>query len=196
MTKPAVILATPSEVRTRVRRIAAELSTELAARATDDVVLIAVLNGSVVFLADLVRAMSFPPIVDFLAVSPYAEGTGRVRLVKDLDTDIGGRHIVLVEDIVDTGLTLAYLRGELSARGPASIAVCTLLDRPARRIVPATLDHVGFEVPDVFVLGYGLDYRGRYRNLALLAAAELDVLSAEPDAYLAQLYGRHGPVAP
>ena len=162
----------------------------------DGLVLVAVLKGSVVFLADLVRAMTVSPVIDFLAVSSYGQGTGRVRLLKDLELDIGGRHVVLVEDIVDTGLTLAYLTGELGRRNPASLAVCTLVDKPARRILPADLALVGFSVPDVFVLGYGLDFAGRYRNLELLAAGDLDTLSADPDAYVAQLYGRGDPAVP
>ena len=180
------MLVTGEELRATVRRLGAELSAAYA----DGVVLVAVLKGSVVFLADLVRAMTVAPVVEFLAVSAYGQGTGRVRLVKDLDVDIGGRDVVLVEDIVDTGLTLAYLTGELTRREPASLSVCTLLDKPARRILPADLAHVGFEVPDVFVLGYGLDFAGRYRNLQLLAAGDLDTLARDPDAYVPQLYGR------
>jgi len=185
----APLLVSGEELRTGV----AELGRKLSAGYDDGVVLVAVLKGSVVFLADLVRAMTITPLIDFLAVSAYGHGTGRVRLVKDLDTDIGGRHVVLVEDIVDTGLTLAYLTAELAQRDPASLAICTLLDKPARRILPAELAFVGFEVPDVFVIGYGLDFAGRYRNLQLLAAGDLDTLAADPDAYVAQLYGGSDP---
>ncbi len=185
----APLLVSGEELRTGV----AELGRKLSAGYDDGVVLVAVLKGSVVFLADLVRAMTITPLIDFLAVSAYGHGTGRVRLVKDLDTDIGGRHVVLVEDIVDTGLTLAYLTAELAQRDPASLAICTLLDKPARRILPAELAFVGFEVPDVFVIGYGLDFAGRYRNLQLLAAGDLDTLAANPDAYVAQLYGGSDP---
>jgi hypoxanthine phosphoribosyltransferase len=181
----APVLVTGEDLRAGVARLGAELSTDH----DDGVVLVAVLKGSVVFLADLVRAMTVTPVVDFLAVSPYGQGTGRVRLLKDIDTDIAGRHVVLVEDIVDTGLSLAYLTGELARRDPASLSVCTLLDKPARRILPADLAYVGFQVPDVFVIGYGLDFAGRYRNVQLLAAGDLDTLAADPDAYLPQLYG-------
>jgi hypoxanthine phosphoribosyltransferase len=140
--------------------------------------------------------MTTSPEVDFLAISTYQPNTGRVRILKDLETDIHDRDVVLVEDIVDTGLTLAYLTGELARRDPASLAVCTLLDKPARRILPAELAFVGFEVPDVFVIGYGLDFAGRYRNLQLLAAGDLDTLAADPDAYVAQLYGLGDPRIP
>jgi hypoxanthine phosphoribosyltransferase len=129
-------------------------------------------------------------VIDFLAISPYEPGTGRVRLVKDLDLDLAGRDVVLVEDIVDTGLTLAFLMGELGRRDPASLQVCTLLDRSSRRILPTPLRFVGFEIPDEFVLGYGLDYAGRYRNLDLIAVGDAEVLAADPDAYVAQLYGQ------
>jgi hypoxanthine phosphoribosyltransferase len=178
-------LITEDELREGVERLAGELSSAHP----DGLVLVAVLKGSLIFLADLARRLDVPCIVDFLAISSYAPGTGRVRLVKDLEVDLTDRSVVLVEDVVDTGLTLAYLLGELGRRGPASLEVCTLLDKPARRIVPVGLDYVGFEVPDEFVIGYGLDYAGRYRNLRLVAAGDVDVLAEDPDAYLGQLYG-------
>ena len=161
----------------------------MSAAYDDDVLLVAVLKGSMIFLADLVRALSIRPTVDFLAISRYEPDSGRVRLVKDLDADITGRHVLLVEDIVDTGLSLGYLLGELGRRNPASLEVCTLLDKSARRILPTPLAFVGFEVPDVFVLGYGLDFAGRYRNLEVIVAGDLAVLTADPDAYVGQLYG-------
>ena len=130
--------------------------------------------------------VDFP--IDFVAITPYAPNTGRVRLLKDLDIDIAGRAVVIVEDIVDTGLTTAFIHGELSRRSPASVSVCTLVDRPARRVVPVELDHVGIEIPDQFVIGYGLDFEGRYRNLRVLAAADAEVLAADPDAYVSELY--------
>jgi hypoxanthine phosphoribosyltransferase len=129
-----------------------------------------------------------PVEVDFLAVTPYAPGSGRVRLVKDLEQDLTGRAVVLVEDIVDTGLTLAFLQGELGRRAPASLRVVTLVDRPARRLVPVQADYVGLEVPDVFVLGYGLDFAGRYRNLHGLWAADALELAREPDLHVMELY--------
>jgi hypoxanthine phosphoribosyltransferase len=153
------------------------------------VLLVGLLKGSVVFLADLARAVTVDVTVDFLAVSAYERGTGRVRLVKDLDADVTGKAVVLVEDVVDTGLTVAYLLGELERRGPRSVDVCALADRRNRRIVPVPVRFVGFDVGDEFLLGYGVDHAGRYRNLGLLAAADRAALAADPDAHVAQLYG-------
>jgi len=169
-----------------VRRLAESLSADYP----DGVLLVAVLKGSVFFLADLIRLMTTPVEVDFLAVSSYAPGTGRVRIVKDLDTDLIGRDVVLVEDIVDTGLTLTYLLGELGRRSPRSLEVCALLDKERRRIVPTPVRYVGFEIGDEFVLGYGLDYAERYRNLDLVVAGDLDALRADPDAHVAELFRR------
>jgi len=177
------VLITTEELRNAVARLGAELS----AAYPDGVVMVAVLKGSVLFLADLVRAVTVPVEVDFLAVSSYAEGTGRVRLVKDLGHDIAGRDVVVVEDIVDTGLTLTYLLGQLEGRSPRSLEVCTLLDRSARRIVPLAARFVGFELGDEFVIGYGLDFAERYRNLDLVAVADVEVLRADPDAYVQSL---------
>lgn len=182
----AEVLIAPADLREGVHRLAAEISSAYA----DGVVLVAVLKGSIIFLADLVRALTVQPVVDFLAISRYEPDSGRVRVVKDLDRDIAGRHVVLVEDVVDTGLSLGFLLGELRRRQPASLEVCTLLDKRARRILPTPLGFVGFEVPDVFVLGYGLDFAGRYRNLDVIVAGDLAVLTADPDAYVPQLYGR------
>jgi hypoxanthine phosphoribosyltransferase len=168
----------------------ARLARDISAEHGDDLVLVAVLKGSVLFLADLVRRLTIRPAIDFLAISSYAPDSGRVRVVKDLDLDIAGRPVLLVEDIVDTGLTLGYLLGELGRRQPASLEVCTLLDKRVRRILPTPLRHVGFEVPDVFVLGYGLDFAGRYRNLDLLVAGDPQALAADPDVYVPALYGR------
>ncbi len=189
----AEVLIDAESIRAGVDRLAAELS----AGHDDGVVLVAVLKGSLLFLADLVRGMTIRPVVDFLAISTYEPDSGRVRLVKDLDLDVHGRDVVLVEDVVDTGLTLGFLLGELGRRAPARLEVCTLLDKRARRILPTELAHVGFEVPDVFVLGYGLDFAGRYRNLDVIVSGEIDVLAADPDAYVAQLYGhRASPPGP
>ncbi len=179
-------LYSAEEIQAAVRRLGEEVS----AAHDDGVVLVAVLKGSLILLSDLVRAMSIEPVVDFLAISSYSQGTGRVRLVKDLDLDIAGRHVILVEDIVDTGLTLGYLLNELGRREPASLEVCALFDKRARRILPVSLQFIGLEVPDEFVIGYGLDYGGRYRNLRLLAAGDMAVLADDPDAYVDQLYHR------
>lgn len=174
--------------RVEVDAVVSRIATDISARYQDGVVLAGVLRGSVLFHADLVRALTVPSVTDFLAITPYSPGTGRVRLLKDLDVDISGRDVVLVNDIVDTGLTTAFLTGELGRRGPASLAVCTFVDRPVRRVVPVGLDFVGIEIPDQFVIGYGLDHDGRYRNLRVLASADPDVLAADPDAYVSVLY--------
>jgi len=178
-------LIAAGELRRRVRDLAADLS----ATYPDGLVVVAVLKGSLIFLADLVRSLEVPVEVDFLAISTFEPDSGRVRLVKDLDADIAGRDVVLVEDIVDTGLTLSFLLNELRRREPASLEVCALLDKSARRIVPTPLRFVGFETPDAFVLGYGLDFAGRYRNLDRIVTGELEVLTRDPDAYVGQLYG-------
>jgi hypoxanthine phosphoribosyltransferase len=154
------------------------------------VVLVAVLKGSIPFLSDLVRRLTIVPVIDFMAISAYAPETGRVRLVKDLDMDISGRDVVLVEDIVDTGLTLHYLLAELGRRNPASLEACTLLDRTTRRIIPTPVRYRGFEIGDEFVLGYGLDFSQRYRNLDRVVLGDVDVLREDPDAYVPSLYRR------
>ena len=161
---------------------------EISAAYEDGVVLVAVLKGSVPFLADILRAMTIVPEVDFMSISSYAPESGRVRIIKDLDLDVSGRDVVLVEDIVDTGLTLTYLLGELRRRNARSVAACTLLDKTVRRIVPTPVEFVGFEIEDHFVLGYGLDYGERYRNLDRVIAGDLDDLQRDPDAYVEMLY--------
>ncbi|HEX2038472.1 MAG TPA: hypoxanthine phosphoribosyltransferase [Acidimicrobiales bacterium] len=174
------VLVTASELQEGVARLGAEVSTAYP----DGVLVVAVLKGSVLFLADLVRRVTVPVEIDFLAISSYAEGTGRVRIVKDLDVDIGGRNVVVVEDVVDTGLTLTYLLGVLERRGPRSLAVCTLLDRRAQRIVPLAPRFVGFEVADEFVIGYGLDFAERYRNVEAVVVADVATLRDDADAYV------------
>ena len=180
------VLIPADELRAGVRRLASEVS----AAYDDGVVLVAVLKGSVPFLADLVRAMTIDPVVDFLAISSYAAGTGRVRLLKDLDIDVCGRDVVLVEDIVDTGLTLTYLLGELARREPRSLDACVLLDRAVRRIVPTSVRFRGFDVGDAYLLGYGLDFEGRYRNLDMIVQGDLGTLRDDPDAYVESLFRR------
>ena len=178
-------LISAEELDAAVRRVAKEISDAY----DDGVVLVAVLKGSVPFLADLVRHLTIDPEVDFLAISRYAPGTGRVRIVKDLDMDIAGRDVVLVEDIVDTGLTLTYILGELQRRQPRSLAVCALLDKAVRRIVPTPVRFAGFQIPDEFVLGYGMDFDERYRNLGRVVSGDLDTLRSSPSAYVSALYG-------
>ena len=186
----ARVLLDREALRAVVGRLGREISDAYGGdrTAANDVVLVALLRGSVVFLADLVRALTIDCAVDFLAVSSYARGSGRIRLLKDLDLDIAGRDVVLVEDVVDTGLTLAYLLGELRQREPASLEVCTLIDKQSRRIVPVPLCFVGTSIDDSFVLGYGLDMAGRYRNLDMIAAAPFDEVRADPDMLVADLY--------
>lgn len=179
------LLLDESEISDTVQRLADELS----ARHDDGVVLVAVLRGSVPFLADLARAMTINSVVDFVALTSYTPGAGRVRMLMDVTTDLTDRDVVLVEEIVDTGLTSAFLLSELGRRDVRSLSICTLIDRPARRVVPVELDHVGLEIPDQYVIGYGLDHQGRYRNLRVLATADTDVLAEDPDAYVEALYG-------
>lgn len=172
------------ELRATVGRLGAELSQAY----DDDVVLVGLLKGSLIFLADLVRTMTITPVVDFLAVSPYAEETGRVRIVKDLDMDISDRDVVLVDGVVDTGLTTTYLLAELGRRQPRSLEVCTLIDKTSRRVVPVPLRFVGLATEEPYVVGYGLDHAERYRNLDVIAPADPAILATDPDALIAQLY--------
>lgn len=137
--------------------------------------LVCVLNGAFIFMADLVRAIDLPLTVDFLSVSSYGsrtESSGEVRLVKDLDLSLKGRHVLLVEDIIDTGLTMQYLRGYLNGRGPLSVKVATLLSKPSRRLVEVEIDYLGFEIEDSFVYGYGLDVAHQYRNVPFVTSNE------------------------
>jgi hypoxanthine phosphoribosyltransferase len=179
--RPAVRLLVDREA---LRRRVAELGAELRADYEGvEPILVSVLRGGVVFLADLVRAAAMPCLVDFMAISRFdaSEDTGVVRIEKDLDLDLSGAHVLVVEDIVDTGLTLTYLLRVLAARGPASLRVCALLDKRARRIVDVPLSYVGFEVPDVFVVGYGLDLDERERGRSeLLAVDDLEAVGDNP----------------
>jgi hypoxanthine phosphoribosyltransferase len=153
--------------------------------------LISVLKGGSVFLADLMREIALPIAIDYMSISRYggaAESLGRVRIVKDLDHDIGGRDVIVVEDIVDTGLTLSYLISVLDSREPASVEVCALLDKSVRRIVPLELRYRGFDCPDEFVVGYGLDFEERFRNVPdILAVHDMEALRADPDLLLSFL---------
>jgi hypoxanthine phosphoribosyltransferase len=146
----------------------------------NDLLLVSVLKGGVIFLTDLMRAIPMPLAIDFLAISGYGakDTAGVVRILKDLDQEITGRHVLVVEDIVDTGLTLSYLLRALQARQPMSLRVCTLLDRSARRIVDLPMAFRGFDIPDRFVVGYGLDYQERYRNLPFIGVLKPEVLEA------------------
>ncbi|MFN2608466.1 MAG: hypoxanthine phosphoribosyltransferase [Acidimicrobiales bacterium] len=178
----------PEELQAGVARLGGEISSAYG----DGVVLVAVLKGSVPFLADLVRSLTVVPVVDFMAISSYAPDSGRVRIVMDTEVDVCGREVVVVEDIVDTGLTLTWLLGELRSRRAVSVDACVLLDKAVRRIVPTPVRFRGFEIGDEFVVGYGLDYGERYRNLDRVVAADLGVLRADRDAYAAELYAGAG----
>ncbi len=172
----------------------AALGRRIAADHPEGVVLVGVLKGALVFLADLARAIPDVDVeIDFLAISRYAPDSGRVRILMDLEADIEGRDVVLVEDMVDTGLTLAYLLRHLEERHPRTVDVCTLLDRPVRRIVPLDVRYAGEEIGDVFVLGYGLHHADLYRNLPFVVTADRGVVAEQPDAYVAALYGDNSP---
>jgi hypoxanthine phosphoribosyltransferase len=167
------ILVQPDELKQRVRALGEQVTAEYSDR---DLLLVGVLKGAVFFLADLMRHIDIPCEVDFMAVSSYGSATdssGVVRILKDLDTAIEGRHVLIVEDIVDSGLTLQYLRRSLDARNPASLEVCALLTKPERRAVDEPARYVGFEIPNKFAIGYGLDHGERYRNLPFVAALTL-----------------------
>jgi hypoxanthine phosphoribosyltransferase len=184
----ASVLYPEAEIRDRVRELGQDITRDYAGRPP---VLISILKGGVVFLADLIRKIDLPLRVDFMSISAYASGSessGVVRILKDLDHDIGGEHVLVVEDIIDTGLTLSYLLSALAAREAASVEVCTLLDKSVRRIAPLDIRYRGFDCPDRFVVGYGLDYLERYRNLPFIIAVNDQAdLAADPaalDGYL------------
>ena len=156
----------------RLQKRVSELGYEISqAYEHKDLVLVAILKGSFVFAADLLRAITIEASIDFMAISSYGHqnSSGVVRITKDLDESIEGRNVILVEDIIDTGLTANYLLQALRRRGPASVNICALLDKSARRIIDLPIRYRGFEIPDVFVVGYGMDYQQRYRNLPHIA---------------------------
>jgi hypoxanthine phosphoribosyltransferase len=159
------VLITRDEIDKMCQRLGAQISKDYEGK---EVILICVLKGAYAFMADLARYITVPLRVDFMSVSSYGSGTrtsGVVRITKDLDSDITGKHIIVVEDIVNSGLTLKHLKELLTTRNPASIALCTAFDKPERRRVEVDVDYVGMEIPDEFVVGYGLDFDGKYRNL-------------------------------
>ena len=174
MTEPEIgeILVQGDDLQHRVRALAEELSRDYERR---DLLLVGVLKGAVFFLSDLMRHLTVPVELDFMAVSSYGSSTdssGVVRILKDLDQPIAGREVLIVEDIVDSGLTLSYLLRTLRAREPASLEVCALLTKPDRREVDMPIRYVGFEIPNKFAIGYGLDHAERYRNLPYVAILE------------------------
>jgi len=161
----AQVLISEEQIKERTRQLARQIDDDYRGK---DLLMICVLKGGVMFLADLMRLLSIPHAIDFMATSSYGsttESSGVVRILKDLDGPIEGRHVLLVEDIIDTGLTLHYLLRMLQQRKPASIRVCTLLNKQSRRKIDVPIDYIGFDIPNAFVVGYGLDYAQLYRNL-------------------------------
>lgn len=171
------VLLSEEELHTRVSELGAQLSRDYEGK---NLLMVSVLKGSVVFMADLMRAISQPAEIDFMVVSSYGSGvksSGVVKIVKDLDINLQGKDILIVEDILDSGMTLDYIKGMLLDRNPSSIRICTLLDKPARRKADLQADYVGFTVPDEFVVGYGLDYDEKYRNLPYIGVLKPEVYS-------------------
>jgi hypoxanthine phosphoribosyltransferase len=170
------ILIDEDALRTRVAELGEEVSADYQGR---DLLLIGVLKGAVFFMADLMRHITVPCEVDFMAISSYGDSTdssGIVRILKDLDINIEGRDVLVVEDIIDSGLTLSYLMRNLESREPASLEVCALMTKPARREIDVPVRYVGFEIPNRFVVGYGLDFGERYRNLPYVAVLSDDLI--------------------
>ena len=169
------ILVEEEEIRKRVAELGAKITEDYKGK---DLILVGILKGAVIFMSDLVRNIKMPIGMDFMAVSSYgrsATSTGEVRIIKDLDSSVENKDILIVEDIIDTGYTLAYLTDNIKKRGDNSVKVCTLLDKPERRKVDVPVDYLGFEIPDEFVVGYGLDYAEIGRNLPYVAALKEDV---------------------
>ncbi len=163
------------ELQAKVRELGARITRDYAGR---DPLFVGVLKGSFVFMADLMRAVDLYCDIDFMAVSSYGFGTtttGAVKINKDLSYNVEGRHIILIEDILDSGVTLSYLKKYIEARKPASVRICTLLDKPARRKADISADYVGFDCPDAFIVGYGLDYAERYRNLPYIGVLKPEI---------------------
>ncbi len=175
----AEVLITEAQVRAKVAEMAADLSRDYAGH---DLTLVSVLKGSLPFMADLMRAITIPVQIDLMEVSSYGgtstETSGLVRILKDLSSSVEGRDVLIVEDIIDTGLTLNYLQRYLRGKNPASLRICALLDKPARRLAPIEIDYRGFTIPDRFVVGYGLDYGEFYRNLPYIGVLKPEVYTA------------------
>ncbi len=174
------VLFTAEQIQARVLNLAAEISAEYRDK---NPVLVGVLKGVLFFMADLLQALPIAAEVDFLSVANYSNESrsqGLVRLVKDLETPIEGRHILFVEDVIDTGLTLNYLLRTLQARQPASLEVCVLFNKPDKRLIDIPLRFIGFDIPDRFVVGYGLDFREKYRNLPYVGSLKPSVISGKP----------------
>ena len=169
------ILLSEEEIKKRVKELAGELSRDYNG---ETVMFLGILKGSLVFMADLMREMSIDVTIDFMAVSSYGTSTkssGIVRILKDLDTDIEGKNVIIIEDIIDTGTTLKYLYEYLKSRGPKDLKICCLLDKPERRKADIYADYAGYSIPDAFVVGYGLDYSEKYRNLPYIGILKEEV---------------------
>ena len=172
------VLVSEEQIRARLQELAAEIAVDYEGK---DVILVGVLKGAVMVMADLARAIPAHVEMDWMAVSSYGSGTkssGVVRILKDLDSDITGRHVLIVEDIVDSGLTLSWIRSNLESRSPASVEICTLLRKPDAAKVEVDVRWVGFDIPNEFVIGYGLDYAERYRNVPFVGTLAPHVYSA------------------
>ena len=173
------VLLSEEQIQAKVAELGARISADFAGR---ELTLVSVLKGSLPFMADLMRAITIPVQIDLMEVSSYGgattESSGLVRILKDLSSTIAGKDVLIVEDIIDTGLTLNYLVRYLKGKNPASLRICTLLDKPARRLVEIAIDYRGFEIPDQFVIGYGLDYGERYRNLRFVGVLRPEVYAS------------------
>ncbi len=173
------VLITEQELQSKVKELAEAIARDYREK---DPVLVGVLNGAFVFLADLMRYLELPCTVDFVSWSSYGKDTsssGVFRIMKDLETNVESKHVLVVEDIIDTGLTLHYLLDTIRARRPASVRVAALLDKPSRRRIEAKADYLGFQIPDVFVVGYGLDFGQRYRNLPFIGILKPDIYAGK-----------------
>lgn len=171
------VLLSEDEIREKVRELGGKITADYK---NSNLMLVTVLKGAVVFLADLMRQIDVPAEIDFMVVSSYGSGvksSGVVKIVKDLDVPLAGKDILIVEDILDSGLTLSYIKELLESRGPRSIRIATLLDKPSRRKVDLQADYIGFSVPDEFVIGYGLDYDEKYRNLPYIGILKPEIYS-------------------
>ena len=169
------VLLSEEQIKARVKELAAEIDEEYKGKRP---LMVAILKGSVMFFADLLREMKIEVVLDFMAISSYGNGSkssGEVKMIKDLDGQIEGKDVIIVEDIIDSGYTMRYLKHLLEARRPASIKLCALLDKPSRRETEVVIDYKGFEIEDEFVVGYGLDYAGLYRNLPYIGILKREV---------------------
>ena len=172
MTDKIRVMIPEADIDAKIREVAAQITKDYEGK---EVHLICILKGSIFFTCELAKRIDLPVTLDFMSVSSYGDGTestGRVKIVKDLDDNMEGKHVIVVEDIIDTGRTLSHLLEVLKVRKPASLKLCTLLDKPDRRVVDVKVDYCGFEIPDEFVVGYGLDFAQKYRNLPYIGVVE------------------------